>query len=302
MKKKIVCALAAGMVLCFAGCGAAKEQPVEDVPVESEAREQDGTADASGTAAAATSDKSDGGDLFEGMTDFEKEILNADPSLKTNVSANWSRGHFNYDMVQTSELEWRSDWKVDSAKFENFCFSIGETSISPEQGIAGFLDAGFYPVSETDLTTPLTEEEFIASDKDIKEDGTATGDYLAIVRYDYPDESYLVLNLGVLFDEAYAGQNWKDVPLAMVEVKAQKSAVEGRRWTDWALVMDGLTASAGDYYRDAVTAVNEPYEAGANRAGEAFVSWTSYPEDGNKLLFRLYYDESFLIRFNWYKG
>ena len=40
MKKKMVCALAAGMMLCLAGCGAAKEQPVEDVPVESEAREQ----------------------------------------------------------------------------------------------------------------------------------------------------------------------------------------------------------------------------------------------------------------------
>ena len=44
MKKKMVCALAAGMMLCLAGCGATKEEQAQDMPVMSATQEQSGKA------------------------------------------------------------------------------------------------------------------------------------------------------------------------------------------------------------------------------------------------------------------
>lgn len=46
MKKKIVCALAAGMLLCLAGCGATKEEQAQDMPVMSATQEQSEKAEA----------------------------------------------------------------------------------------------------------------------------------------------------------------------------------------------------------------------------------------------------------------
>ena len=51
MKKKTICALAAGMMLCLAGCGAAKEQP-QDIPVTDVAEEQEQTQEQSEAAEA----------------------------------------------------------------------------------------------------------------------------------------------------------------------------------------------------------------------------------------------------------
>ena len=51
MKKKIVCTLAVGMALCFAGCaaGAAKEEPAKDIPVMSETQKQSEAVEATAT-------------------------------------------------------------------------------------------------------------------------------------------------------------------------------------------------------------------------------------------------------------
>lgn len=49
MKKKIVGTLAVGMALCFAGCGAAKEEQAQDIPAMSATQEQSQTVEATAT-------------------------------------------------------------------------------------------------------------------------------------------------------------------------------------------------------------------------------------------------------------